>query len=126
MIEAVSEDFTLTGLQRVRWLVKRAAEWVGLAIDVIDNLVLAVSEVASNAIEHAGGRGHLMIWRGPGTLTVEISDRGPGLPARFTTDCPDPTAVNGRGLWLARCLFPDMVVMNHDDGLTVRFVAVRA
>jgi serine/threonine-protein kinase RsbW len=122
MNQVVSEDFTVTGLQRVRTLVKRAAQWVGLATDAIENLVLAVNEIAINAVLHAGGRGHLAIRAWPTGIVVEISDAGPGLPADVSDQRPDVHATHGRGLWLARRLCPDITMINSGHGLTVRLV----
>ena len=63
--------------------VLRAALWAhgrqaGLAEELVGDLVLAVHELAANAIAHGAGYGHLRLWHQPGTLSCEITDDGPG------------------------------------------------
>ncbi|MFG2191696.1 ATP-binding protein [Streptomyces sp. NPDC048639] len=70
------------------------------------DFVLAVHEVACNAVEHGGGAGRLLLYRCDGTLHCRVSDHGPG----FTEEAipPDPPGLcggeGGRGLWLTQQL----------------------
>ncbi len=122
--EAVSEEFTVADLHRIRVLVTRAAELVGLAVTAIDNLVMAVNEIAVNVIVHGGGHGHVRINAFSRGITVEITDAGPGLPAEPNNVRPEVGATGGRGLWLARRMCPTITFISTRQGLTVRLVAV--
>jgi anti-sigma regulatory factor (Ser/Thr protein kinase) len=116
--------FTLGDLQSVRALVEDMAGAAGLTSEQASDLVLAVSEIAANAIQHAGGSGHLRVVRCGCTVSVVISDNGAGL-ARAATDPerPDAESLSGRGLWMARALCPDLRIANSPRGLTVTMVA---
>jgi anti-sigma regulatory factor (Ser/Thr protein kinase) len=120
----VEEDFTIADLGRLRSLVARAAHLVGLTVKAVDDLVLAVNEIAGNAIRYAGGRGRIKIVSWARGIAVEISDRGPGFPAGLVDERPPVGAIGGRGLWMARRLCDRMTVASTDRGVTVRLVAV--
>src|SRR3989442_14315536 len=49
----------------------------GLAEGRVGDLVLAVHELAANAVCHGAGRGRLRMWYAGGTLRCEVSDDGP-------------------------------------------------
>jgi anti-sigma regulatory factor (Ser/Thr protein kinase) len=122
--DVVTEEFTVNDLSRVRSLVTRAAKFVGLSIALIDNLVAAVNEIAINAIRYAGGRGRLTIRACQNGVLVDISDSGPGLPDGLSSERPDPDALGGRGLWMARRMCSRMSISSSPSGVTVRLLAV--
>jgi anti-sigma regulatory factor (Ser/Thr protein kinase) len=77
----------------------------GMPDDRVDDVVLAVHELAANAIAHGAGRGRLRIWDGGGMLSCEIVDSGPKDPAAAcgSSEVLDPwPAEDGHGLWLVR------------------------
>lgn len=120
----VAADFTLGDLRLIRALVEDMASAAGLTSERAGDLVLAVSEIAANAIQHAGGSGHLSVERSRHTISVVISDNGTGIPdAVADRGRPDADSVSGRGLWMARSLFPDLRVVSSPLGLTVTMVA---
>ena len=110
-------------LVEVRDTVARAAHAAGCDRDRVADLVLAVNEVATNAVEHGSGDAHVALWTGPGSreLLCEVHDggrlldllpgRGPapvgllaagcGSPASCATCCtcgattPAPTSASG-------------------------------
>jgi anti-sigma regulatory factor (Ser/Thr protein kinase) len=123
MATAVSEGFTIGDLSRVRMLVTRACEHVGLGA-ATDDFVTAVNEIAINAIRHAGGCGHLTITASDqDVVVVEIADTGPGFSVDGADQRPGPGATDGRGLWLARLLCPTISFTPGDHGMTVRLIA---
>jgi anti-sigma regulatory factor (Ser/Thr protein kinase) len=63
-------------LAEVRGLVRRQARTAGLDEDKTAALLIAVNELASNSIEHAGGGGSLCVWVGGGALVCQIEDHG--------------------------------------------------
>ena len=67
----------------------------GESAAVVDRAILMVSEIATNAIQHAGTNFIVRIDRSEDAIRVEIVDAGEGVPAvRFTS----PSEVSGRGL----------------------------
>jgi anti-sigma regulatory factor (Ser/Thr protein kinase) len=58
-----------------------------------DDVVIAVSELASNAVRHAGTAYRVRIEHSGGTVTVTVSDSRPE-----TTSAGSPSLRNGRGL----------------------------
>ncbi len=127
-VATVSLEFTVDDLRRVRDLVERAAMATGLTGAETDNLVIAVNEIAANAIVYAGGSGVITVGQGTRGLLVEIADTGPGLPpspAVADEERPSADAVGGRGLWLARKLCPDLTLSSSPAGLTVRMFMPR-
>jgi serine/threonine-protein kinase RsbW len=92
-----SADFALDDLARVRAIVQEAAIAASFG-DRCDDLVLAVNELATNAIRHGGGRGRLTIEYATGAMTVEVRDWGSGVTSAGAGLLPDVTVPGGRGL----------------------------
>jgi anti-sigma regulatory factor (Ser/Thr protein kinase) len=113
-------------LTAVREAVAQAARSVGCDRDRVDDLVLAVNEVATNAVEHGSGDARLDVWAGSSArgLVCEVHDGGrlgdplPGLRA------PHPSNPRGRGLWIARQLCDLLHVWTDVDGTHVRIRAL--
>jgi serine/threonine-protein kinase RsbW len=118
---SVTERFTRGDLHRVRRLVECTGRSVGLSPIRTDDLVLAVSEIATNAIRHGGGSGTLtMVSRSDG-VSVEVCDSGPGLTARAPGELPTATSIGGRGLWIVRRLCHRLSIASSERGVAVRF-----
>jgi anti-sigma regulatory factor (Ser/Thr protein kinase) len=58
-----------------------------------DDVLLAASELVSNAVEHAGGATSLRVVGMAGTVTVEVEDAMPSMVSRT-----EPRPERGRGL----------------------------
>jgi anti-sigma regulatory factor (Ser/Thr protein kinase) len=120
--------FTVGDLHQLRTMVARAAHRVGLSRPCTENLVLAVNEVAVNAIQYAGG-GSLVVEAFGDAVAVRVTDHGPGLPGHrvdIPEDRPPVDAVGGRGLWLARRLCQGLSIISGPAGVTVRLNMSRA
>ncbi|MEV0321960.1 ATP-binding protein [Streptomyces sp. NPDC050658] len=123
-IDPLELPFTIGDLARLRLQVTRRAVRAGLAEPRLSDFVLAVHEVASNAIVHGGGKGHILLDRTAEGLRCVITDDGPGLVPPAAGACFDDEAEHGRGLWLAEALTDRLEVTAGDCGTTVTLVAL--
>ncbi|MES4909166.1 MULTISPECIES: ATP-binding protein [unclassified Streptomyces] len=118
--------FTARELPLLRVQVEECAAWAGLAETRRGDFVLAVDAVATNAVEHAGGAGALLLRRVGDELECRISDSGPG----FSEDVIPRIlpgldgATSGRGLWLTR-LVTDRLAVSAGAVGTVVTLAMR-
>lgn len=112
--------FGLRDLVDLRSTVRYLGERARLSSDVLEDLVLAVHELASNSIEHAGGGGVLREWTVPGSLVIEVSDIGviddPLVGRERVLDFSE----GGRGIWMANHLCDLVQVRSCASGTTVR------
>jgi anti-sigma regulatory factor (Ser/Thr protein kinase) len=120
---AVTETITMHTVGKVCTLVRAAASRAGVATRDIDDLLIAVSELVTNVIRHAGGTGSITVRSMSAGLFAEISDNGPGLPETLAIERPGIR--QGQGLWLARLLCDDLQVVSGHDGVTVRIFTPR-
>jgi anti-sigma regulatory factor (Ser/Thr protein kinase) len=96
------------------------AEGQGLEHERVEELVLAVNELAANSVRHAGGGGTLRYWREQDTLLCEVRDEGhiqEPLTGRLR---PAPEAISGRGVWLVNQLCDLVQIRSSAAGSTVR------
>ncbi|MFG2893422.1 ATP-binding protein [Streptomyces sp. NPDC048248] len=123
--------FTARLLPQLRLLVEECAAREGLGEPRRGEFVLAVDEIAGNAVEHAGGSGRLVLSRVGDELECRISDAGPGFSEAVIPELLPGLdgAPKGRGLWLARLVTDRFAVAagTADTGLggAVVTVAVR-
>jgi len=87
-------------LYALRAGVKAHACDAGLPEDRAEDMVLAVHELAANAVSHGAGAGRLRIWRLAGALRCEVEDGEP-LASGSPGGHPWPSSP-GHGLWLVR------------------------
>jgi anti-sigma regulatory factor (Ser/Thr protein kinase) len=119
----LDQEFDSGTLHALRAAVQAHAGQAGLSEDQAGEVVLAVHELAANAIAHGAGQGHLRMWDLAGALSCEVVDNGPadaaaassrpgpsgaggpsgadGPPGRSESADPWPSA-HGHGLWLVR------------------------
>jgi anti-sigma regulatory factor (Ser/Thr protein kinase) len=75
----------------------------GLAEDRVGDLILAVHELAANAVRHGAGHGRLRIWITGGELHCEVTDDGPPpTDAAAVNDSVQWNIEPGHGLWVVR------------------------
>jgi len=104
----LDQEFDPGTLYALRAAVQAHAAQAGLSEDRVAELVLAVHELAANAIAHGAGHGHFRMWALAGALSCEVVDGGTSGTAGFSgTDgsaaVADPWPVaDGHGLWLVR------------------------
>ena len=73
----LDQEFDPDTLPALRAALSAHALQAGLAEELAGDVVLALHELAANAIAHGAGYGHLRLWRLPGALSCEITDDGP-------------------------------------------------
>jgi anti-sigma regulatory factor (Ser/Thr protein kinase) len=114
------QAFGAGDLAEVRKLVALRARGAGLTSSRADDLVLAVNEVASNSIRHAGGAGMLRIWSDGDTLLCEVQDRGRLRDPLAGRRRPDFTGSGGQGLWITNQVCDLVQLRSFSDGSAVR------
>jgi anti-sigma regulatory factor (Ser/Thr protein kinase) len=115
--------FDENDLTRVRHALSAAASAAGLSGSALEDFVLAVNEVTTNAVVHGGGTGLLRLWHCDAGVRCEVTDAGAGLDEEVLAGPrPPANAVRGRGLWLATQLC-QVTVYPRPQGTTVRVAA---
>jgi anti-sigma regulatory factor (Ser/Thr protein kinase) len=108
------------GLGALRDFVRGVAARLGLAPERIEDLTLAVNEVATNSLLHGGGQGRLRCWSDGGELVCEVSDRGQILDPLAGRRPPSTSQPNGRGLWLTNGVSDLVELRSSSTGTVVR------
>jgi anti-sigma regulatory factor (Ser/Thr protein kinase) len=118
--DAVSATIDGDSLRALRALVSGYGAAAGL--DELDTaeLVLAVHELVSNTVLHAGGEGRLLLWRAPDAVVCEVRDRGRIEDPLAGRVAPPGILEGGRGLWMANQLCDLVQIRAFSDGGAVR------
>jgi anti-sigma regulatory factor (Ser/Thr protein kinase) len=112
--------FGLEELSRVRTLVGERAGAAGLTRARAQDLVLAVSELAANAIRHGHGCGVVRTWSRRDRVICQVEDAGHIRDPLAGRRLPLTTAAGGLGLWTVNQLCDLVEVRSTPDGTTVR------
>jgi len=89
----------------------------------IDDALLAVSELVTNAINAGAQQVYLELTYQAGKLTIKVEDDAPGLP---TPQHPDPDAERGRGLSIIARLAHHWTIEQTTVGKAVKVTFVAA
>lgn len=84
-----------------------------------ENMALVMSEMVTNQIKHAGGRGMIQIWQQPGSvLDIFALDFGPGIPNLSLAQEDGFSSVNtlGKGLGSIQRLADEAYVYTQAEG----------
>lgn len=117
--DSVSLPFDAAELAYIRTLVAERAVAAGLGRERAAELVLAVNELTTNSVKHAGAGGVLHVWSEPGRVICQVQDGG---------RIADPLAgrrrgvpgTGGLGLWMVNQLCDLVEVRTDAAGSTVR------
>jgi anti-sigma regulatory factor (Ser/Thr protein kinase) len=112
--------FTAGQLALVRGRAKARAAQFGLTESQLDDLVLAVHEIAANSVRHGGGVGQFRLWRDGRSLVAEISDRGTIDDPLAGREHPGASSERGRGLWIANQVCDLVQIRTYPTGTVVR------
>jgi len=109
----------------LRRTVSERAAGEGLTGPDLEDFVVAVNEIITNAVLHGGGGGRLRMWWQHGRLWCEVTDEGPGMPRGWSSAAPPPSGfeAGGRGLWLTRLLCDQLTIVSGPGGTSVTFAA---
>ena len=122
----LDQRFNVDGLYQLRAAVAAHSAELGLPLNLGNDVVIAVHELASNVVRHGPGDGRLRIWSDQQTLICEVAD---GARAR-RADQPPPAAASadtgplpwpaepGHGLWLVSKVADHFMVCQEDRGVT--------
>ncbi len=112
------QPFDGASLYGLRETLAAHAGRLGAGEDQIDCLLIVASELASNAVRHGGGAGHVRLWHRDDVLFCQVSDHGPGITDPTVGNAlPDPTdGEGGRGLWICRRLSTHLSIEAGPDG----------
>ncbi|MCG5467843.1 ATP-binding protein [Micromonospora sp. LAH09] len=121
----IADAFDQAQVTEIRHSVTSCAHACGLTGQRLDDFVLAINELITNAVRHGGGRGWLRLWHESDLLVCEVADHGHGISPQRLGDRsrPAPDTAGGWGLWLARELTDAMEVVSTAAGTTVRVTA---
>ncbi len=135
--ELLDVVFGWADFARLRRQVAAQCAAAGLTGTRLDDFVLAVHEIAANAIVHAGAGGRLILRRAASGLRCVVADTIP----KGTVSCPAPRSADmretaaaavaeaepgepigadsGRGLWLAATLADELSITSGPDSTIV-------
>jgi serine/threonine-protein kinase RsbW len=121
----LSEVFDRSRVTALRHTLTSTAKGAGLAGERLDDFVVAVNELLTNAVRHGGGTGEVSLWCENGSVVCEVRDSGAGLPLPRLDPAERPIASEpgGWGLWLAARLTDTLELKTGVDGTSVRISA---
>lgn len=115
VLEAIDPDPALA-----RQWVHAAAERCAIAPDVLEDLLVGVSEVVTNAQLYGRAPVGLRVWTAPDRMVVVVSDRGAGPSYPYAGLVPVEGRPGGRGLWITHQLCGQVDHLVGSDGFAVR------
>ncbi|MDQ1438510.1 MAG: hypothetical protein QOK43_2139 [Acidimicrobiaceae bacterium] len=118
--EALRLDFGPDALIAVRQFIRDAAARAGMGTMREGELVLAVNELATNALRYGGGRGAVETWSDGKTVICQVTDGGLISDPLIGRLPPPHDSERGRGLWLVNQLCDLVQVRTGDGGSVVR------
>lgn len=124
---ALDQAFDADTLHELRKAVLAEAVAAGVPEDRAAEVMLAVHELAANAVIHGGGGGRARMRVAAGELYCQVSDAGPGSIDGDTRRGGGGGAESwpvqpGRGLWLVRKVAGNMSVASDPAGSEVTVV----
>ncbi|MCA1842832.1 MAG: ATP-binding protein [Actinobacteria bacterium] len=91
----------------IRAVVKNALASFGVTEDCVDDIVLALSEAATNIVDHAvpDDEYEVRLQVDEEHCAISVKNTGPGFDARALDNVmPDPSSARGRGVGIMRAI----------------------
>ncbi len=105
-----------TEVHTARTFIRRIARPWRLPAELTDDIVLAASELVTNAVVHAASEVRVVVHRLPDGVRLEVEDDGEGTP---TPRVADHEQCTGRGISLVAALARAWGVRGERDGKQV-------
>lgn len=115
----ISQVFDAGAITALRHAVATCAGESGLRGERLEDFVLAVNELLTNAVRHGGGAGRVAVWCAEDDVVCEVSDHGTGL-GTVPPEKPAPDEPGGWGLYLVRELTDTLHITTGPEGTAVR------
>ncbi len=113
-------DFTSADLPQVRRLTVTWAIRAGMSAETADDFVIAVNEIATNAVRHGSPQASLRLWVSDGAAVAEIRDSGHWTAAMAPTPPLRRQAEQGgMGLEVARLVCDGLQIKATSAGTFV-------
>ncbi len=114
----LDQAFDAGTLYALRAAVQAHATQLGMPGARTDDLVIAVHELAANAVRHGAGSGRVRLWVRDGELGCQVEDGG---VAQQSSSADQNVAEgwpfsSGHGLWLVRLVADELSVFSGPDG----------
>lgn len=93
---------------------------VGLSARVSSDLILAVSELVSNSVQHGAGVVMLDVWLDDAVVNCEVRDDGRFADPMVGRRRPSVSSEGGRGLWIVNQLCDLVQIRSSEAGSVVR------
>ena len=120
-VDGIEQLTIYTDLAPMRAFIAHHAPTMGIPADRLDDFILAINEIATNAIRHGGGSADVRLWATERRVICEVHDSGTIADQPFLGFLrPDPRAERGHGLWIARQLCDLLEIHAGQPGTTVR------
>jgi anti-sigma regulatory factor (Ser/Thr protein kinase) len=103
-----------------RGFVAMSATGFGLALNRVEDLVLASSEAVANSVRHGAGVGEVRCWLNGGVIVCEVRDGGVFEAAMAGRQKPAPGQASGFGLWMANQVCDLVQIRSLPSGTVVR------
>ena len=108
-------------LAQVRKFTTARARRAGLPPRRVNDLVIAVAELAANTLVHTSGPGTLMLWVTDDEVICQVQDQGQITDPQAGMIRPAPDAPGGgRGLWVVHQVCDRVEISTGQAGTTVR------
>ncbi len=117
---AASAPVRSDDLSELRWLIGGHGRGHGLPPSRLNDLLVAATEVATNAVRHGGHPITARVWTEDDDLIVEVTDTGHWEPATAPGFIPADMTAPGFGLWGVRMLCPLVQIRTGETGTAVR------
>jgi anti-sigma regulatory factor (Ser/Thr protein kinase) len=90
------------------------------SVEMRHDASLVISELVTNAVNHAQTAAYVEIWAEPDTLTISVADLGPGLVDHAAPLRPPDLPRRGAGLWLCHAVSHEFSINNTITGCQAR------
>lgn len=118
--DRVAELPDTTNLAAARALANIHAAAGGLSAEQVSDVLVVVTELLSNSVEHGGGTGTVRLWSDDGEFVCEVHDDGKLTDALAGRRPATPEQRRGRGLLLVNYLADLVRLHTGDHGTTFR------